>query len=173
MKSFVFVTSTIFICMFLVSCLDEKAGKKHSGSEIRTVSGRVVAVADGDTLTILDTHKAQHKIRLAGIDTPEKSQSFGKRAKNELSKKVFGKTVNIEIIDIDRYQRMIGNVFLKNRWINREMVQEGWAWHYKTYSKSSALAEAEKQARSAKRGLWREKDPIAPWEFRRKARERK
>ena len=82
MRFSVLIVYLIFIFALLVSCLDEKAGKKHSDSEIRTVSGRVVAVADGDTLTVLDSHKVQQKIRLAGIDTPEKSQSFGKRAKN-------------------------------------------------------------------------------------------
>jgi len=134
MKFSFLIVRLISIFTLLVSCLDEKAGKKYFGPETALISGRVVAVADGDTLTLIDRNKTEYRIRLAGIDTPEKSQPFGKRAKTELSQKVFGKTVNIKIIDIDRYKRLIGNVHLKNRWINREMIQQGWAWHYKKKS---------------------------------------
>jgi endonuclease YncB( thermonuclease family) len=133
-------------------------------------TGKVVGVHDGDTITVLDAQKVQHKIRLAGIDTPELKQAHGKDAKKALSLKVFSKHVRIEWTTKDRYKRTIGRVYLGKRDINLEMVQEGWAWHYKHYSKEKALADAEKGARAAKKGLWRSQSPVAPWNWRRGAR---
>lgn len=130
-------------------------------------TGKVVGIADGDTITVLDASNAQHKIRLAEIDTPEKSQAFGSRAKQALSEKIFGKTVTIQYDTKDRYGRIVGTVMLGERRINMEMVAEGWAWHYKQYSKSDELAGAETAARKDKLGLWADKDPTPPWEYRR------
>ncbi|MBM4149072.1 MAG: micrococcal nuclease [Lentisphaerae bacterium] len=132
----------------------------------QSIEGRVVGVHDGDTLTVLDADKVQHKVRLAGIDAPEKKQAFGEKAKLALSGKVFGKPVNVAVVDTDRYGRTVGDVYCGTNWINREMVVEGWAWHYKAFSKSKELAAAEEEASAAKRGLWADRDPIAPWQFR-------
>lgn len=129
---------------------------------------KVVGVSDGDTITVLDAEKKTHKIRLQHIDTPERKQSFGTKAKQMLSDKVFGKEVRIERHSKDRYGRTIGVVYLGSRCINLEMVQEGWAWHYKQFSKSSEYAEAEKAAKKKKLGLWQDTNPIPPWEFRKK-----
>ena len=127
----------------------------------------MVSISDGDTLTILTVDNQQIKVRLSGIDTPEKSQAFGMKAKQALSSKVFGKTVEVKSSGKDRYGRTIGDIYLGERWINLEMVQEGWAWHYKSYSKDKRLAEAEVNARRALRGLWVESSPVPPWEYRR------
>ena len=129
--------------------------------------GKVISIADGDTLTVLTADKQQIKVRLSGIDTPERKQAFGTQAKQALSAKVFGKTVRIKDNGQDRYKRTLGDVFLGSRWINLELVEEGYAWHYKAYSKDKKLAEAEKTARKAKSGLWADSNPVPPWEFRR------
>ena len=143
-------------------------------------SGVVVSVADGDTITVLRLIETEPgakktipvKIRLAGIDTPESKQAYGQKAKAALSSKVFGQTVRVVYSEQDRYGRTIGDVYAGGAWINLAMVSEGWAWHYKAYSKDKRLADAETQARKAKRGLWAGQDPVAPWEYR-AARRRK
>jgi endonuclease YncB( thermonuclease family) len=136
-------------------------------AEPETFTARVVGVSDGDTLTVLDSVKVQTKIRLHGIDAPESSQDFGTRAKETLSGKVFGKEIRLVKRDVDRYGRVVADVFVGERLINRELVAEGWAWHYVKYApKDDALAKAEKEARAAKRGLWADAAPVAPWDFR-------
>jgi len=130
------------------------------------LSGRVVDVADGDTLTILDASKTQHRIRLEGIDAPEWQQAFGTQARKALAEKVRGKTVHVEYTERDDYDRILGKVMLGDRWINREMVAEGWAWRYR-YSENASLARAEADAKAARRGLWQDKDPVPPWSYRR------
>ncbi|MCA9070602.1 MAG: thermonuclease family protein [Planctomycetaceae bacterium] len=128
-----------------------------------TISGIVVGISDGDTLTILDADKKQHKIRLHGIDSPEKGQPFGDRAKHALSEKVFKKRILAVKTDLDRYGRTVAEVYVDDRLINQEMVSEGWAWHYVKYSDSEALADAEEKARSKNLGLWGGQKPIPPW----------
>jgi micrococcal nuclease len=130
------------------------------------ITGKVVSVHDGDTVTILVPTNQQVKIRLAEIDAPEKGQAFGNKSKLALSDKVAGKTVMIQVVDKDRYGRSVGNIHLGDRWINLEMVQEGWAWMYRQYSKSVVMESAEKQARTEGLGLWADKNPIPPWEYR-------
>ena len=132
------------------------------------IHGKVVGITDGDTITVLDTYQTQYKIRLAEIDTPEKKQAFGSKCKQILSDKIFGKQVEVGWNTEDRYKRIIGFVSLGDRNINREMVAEGYAWHYKQYSKSKELDAVEEEARRNKLGLWADKNPIAPWEYRKK-----
>jgi micrococcal nuclease len=128
---------------------------------------RVVAVSDGDTITVLSADKQQIKIRLAGIDAPESSQAFGNRAKQALAEKVAGKTIEVVTQSKDPYGRTVADLYLEGRWINLELVAEGWAWHYRQYSRDQRLADAEAAARQAGMGLWADKDPIPPWGFRR------
>lgn len=131
-------------------------------------SDNVIGISDGDTITILQPDKTKLKIRLAEIDCPEKRQPFGTKAKEALGDKIFGKNVHVEWSKKDRYGRAIGDVYLGGRYINKEMVEEGWAWHYTKYSHSKEMAKAEKYARSNKLGLWIDAHPIPPWEFRKK-----
>jgi len=128
---------------------------------------RVVGVSDGDTVTVLTADKQQIKIRLAGIDAPESSQAFGNRAKQALADKVGGKTIEVVQQSKDRYGRTVADLYLEGRWINLELVAEGWAWHYRQYSRDQRLADAETAARQAGLGLWADKDPVPPWGFRR------
>ncbi len=132
------------------------------------LTGKVVSIADGDTVTILTNNK-QTKIRLAEIDTPEKNQPYGKKAKKALSDFIFGKTVRIEIETIDRYGRTVGKIFLNDLNINKEMVKAGHAWVYVQYAKDKTLFALEKNAKENQLGLWAlpEGERIAPWQWRR------
>jgi micrococcal nuclease len=132
--------------------------------------GEVVKIADGDTLTVLDDTKTQHKIRLAGIDAPEKGQAFGTKARENLAAKVFRQTVRVEVIDVDRYRREVGRIFLGDRFINMEMVADGFAWRYVQYDKPGEFTAAEDDAREHRRGLWADTNPTPPWEWRRAKR---
>ncbi len=96
-----------------------------------TITGLVVGIADGDTITVLDADKVQHKIRLAGIDAPEKKQPFGNRSKESLSALAFDKTVNVETSKRDRYGRQIGKVLVNGRDVNLVQVERGMAWFYR------------------------------------------
>ena len=136
------------------------------------IRGKVVSIADGDTITVLDAEKVQHKIRLQGIDAPEKKQAFGTKSKERMSEKVGGEEVVVQWKEKDRYGRILGEVMIGSRHINLEMVQDGMAWHYTTYSKSKELTDAENEARKAKTGLWVDKEPVPPWEFRKTEREK-
>lgn len=131
----------------------------------KTLTGKVVGIADGDTLTLL-VDKQQHKIRLEGIDAPEAKQDFGTKAKQALSGYAFGKATTIEYLKSDRYGRILGQVFVDGQWINRQLVADGMAWHFIRYNKSPLLAAAELEAREAKRGLWADGNAIPPWDFR-------
>lgn len=137
-----------------------------------TINGRVVGVADGDTVTVLDSAKQQRKIRLDGIDAPEKAQAFGERSKQSLSDLVYGKTVEVDTHKRDRYGRQVGKVLLQGKDVNLEQVTRGLAWHYKAYASEQTpqdqerYASAEDAARGAKRGLWLDANPTPPWEWR-------
>ena len=115
--------------------------------------GRVVGSTDGDTLTLL-ADRSQYTIRLAEIDTPESGQPWGTRARQALAGKVFRHDVRIEVVDIDRYGRTVGRVWLGERNINREMVREGHAWAYRQYLTDSSLLDDELEAKQASLGLW-------------------
>ncbi len=107
------------------------------------LTGKVVGITDGDTLKLLVDNQQQYKIRLAEIDTPEKGQAWGKNATKALSEKVFREEVRIDVIDTDRYGRLIGRIWLDGRDINRELVAEGHAWVYRQYMTDRSLLEDE------------------------------
>jgi len=135
-----------------------------------TVTGKVVSIADGDTITVLDDNKIQHKIRLYGIDCPESSQDFGAKAKKFTSDMVFAKQVSVKIMDTDRYDRSVGLVNVGSISLNEELLKSGYAWHYSQYCKSSFCSQWEilqNAARTRGVGLWSMKNPTPPWEFRR------
>jgi len=134
--------------------------------------GKVVGVADGDTLTILDTNKVQHKIRLTGIDAPEGGQAFGSQSKKTLSECAFAKTATVTGSATDRYGRTLAKVIVEGVDCNLRQVELGLAWHYKKYAGEQPVvdqktyAAAEIAARSARRGLWQEEQAVAPWDWR-------
>jgi endonuclease YncB( thermonuclease family) len=157
----------IVACAISLSTVSRKTpSRQGETSRGQTIVGRVIKIADGDTLTILDADNVQHRIRLFGIDAPEKSQPFGNQSKKSLSEKVFGETVRIEVTDIDRYGRAVGRIFLGNRFINLEQVRDGFAWRYTAYDRHHEFEAAEAEARAHRRGLWSAAHPTPPWEFR-------
>lgn len=142
-------------------------------SSAATITGLVVGVTDGDTVTVLDASNTQHKIRLSGIDAPEKKQAFGERSKQSLSDLVFKKQVSVEIDKKDRYGRDVGKILLSTgQDVNLEQVTRGFAWHYKAYEGEQSANDrklydfAEQGARAGRRGLWADADPVPPWEYR-------
>jgi micrococcal nuclease len=151
-------------------------------SPIRSIDGFVMKVSDGDTITV-NADGSKVKVRLYGIDAPETEKSnkktgrvskpgqpFGEEAFMALQSKVGGKRVRLDVMDVDRYKRAVCVVWVDGREINREMVLEGLAWAYKQYldrPHASEYLRAEEQARSERRGLWKQYNPVPPWEFRR------
>lgn len=135
--------------------------------------GRIVGVTDGDTVVLLDSARVSHKIRLAGIDAPEKGQPYSTRSKENLAKMIFGKQASVEFSKHDKYGRVIGKFMLDGTDVNLMQIKEGLAWHYKKYEKEQSpsdretYASAEQIARTQRRGLWADKAPVPPWEFRR------
>lgn len=146
--------------VFIVGCL----------LAVQTVSanfsGKVVGVSDGDTITVLKDRE-QVKVRLVEIDAPEKGQAFGNRSKQALSELVRGKQVEIRERGTDRYGRTLGRIYQSGLDVNAEMVRRGMAWVYIKYVKDKRLNQLEAEAREQRRGLWEDKDPVPPWEWRR------
>ncbi|MBT9450003.1 thermonuclease family protein [Akkermansia glycaniphila] len=136
-----------------------------------TLAGRVVAVTDGDTIRVLDDTKTEHRVRLYGIDAPEKAQDYGQRSKQALSDLVYNRPVRVEYKNRDQYGRIVGKVYRGGEYVNLTMVADGMAWHYVQYARhDDDLQQAQEQAKAAKRGLWARADVVPPWEFRRARR---
>lgn len=139
--------------------------------------GKVVRVADGDTITVLDASKTQHRVRLTGIDAPESKQAFGNRSRQSLADLVAAKQVTVRWQEQDRYGRILGQVFTpEGQDANLAQVQRGMAWHYAHFAKtrpaaeSRAYAQAQRQAQEQRLGLWQDKAPVPPWDWRKQAR---
>jgi micrococcal nuclease len=136
------------------------------------LTGQVVGVHDGDTITLLTADKENIKVRLSQIDAPESKQPFGAASKKMLSDLVFDKKVAVRQEDRDRYGRTVGTIFLDGTDINREMVRQGGAWVYEQYAKDPLLYEFQKEAQMLGKGLWAlpTQDQIQPWEWRKQKR---
>jgi endonuclease YncB( thermonuclease family) len=140
----------------------------------KTIEGLVVGVADGDTITVLDQQKNTYKIRLQGIDAPEKKQAFGEKSKQSLHDLVHSKQVRIEYDKEDKYGRIVGKVTLDDVDVCLQQLVLGMAWHYKKYQNEQSVSdralysETELTSQSLKLGLWSDDKPIPPWEFRKK-----
>lgn len=151
------------VAFFLFADIHCKTETKDAG----VLSGYVVAIADGDTFTLLTEQKQQVKIRLFGIDCPEKKQPFGNVAKQKLSALIFNKNVVAKQIDIDRYKRTVAIVYdNENKCVNEEMLKSGLAWHYVKYDNNANWQQLENNARQNKIGLWADNNPVAPWQWR-------
>jgi endonuclease YncB( thermonuclease family) len=146
----------------------------------QVIDGKIVKVSDGDTVTVLVSSSSSSssptpiKIRLLGIDAPEKSQPFGRVCRETLADEIAGKEVQVQIQSLDRYGRSIGKILLGGRDINLTQIQKGCAWHYRHYMRNqppsdrSLYAEEEERARRQGLGLWKDSHPEAPWDYRRK-----
>jgi endonuclease YncB( thermonuclease family) len=155
-----FFRPTILVSLFLLSL----AGNAFA------FQGKVVSVTDGDTIKVLQDGK-EVKVRLYGVDTPEKKQDFGQVAQDYTAKLIAGKNVEVEAVDEDRYGRTVGIVKEGGQCINEELVRAGYAWVYPQYCKRVECGKwkgLEEQAREKRLGLWKDKNPMAPWEWRKK-----
>lgn len=133
----------------------------------QTLSGKVVAITDGDTFKLLTNDSTLVIVRLANIDCPEKKQPFSQRAKQFVSDAIFGKIVIINELKKDRYKRSVAYVIYNdNLNLSEELLKKGLAWHYKQYSKDSKLQSLEDDARLKKIGLWQDPTSVPPWEWR-------
>jgi endonuclease YncB( thermonuclease family) len=142
-----------------------------------TLTGRVVKVADGDTVTVLDHANTQYRIRLQGIDAPERRQAYGNASRKHLASLVAGKTVTVEWDKRDRYGRIVGKVLVGDVDVCLEQVRAGYAWHFKRYQHEQSpedrqlYAQAEEKARADRLALWQDKHPVPPWKWRRMNRQ--
>lgn len=136
------------------------------------VSGIVIAVTDGDTIKVLDSDSVEHKIRLTGVDAPERGQPYGNASRKHLADLVAGKRVTVESTKSDRYGRVLGKVIVDGADANLEQVKAGYAWWYRYYAKEQprtdqeTYEQAEDSAKAAGRGLWAETNPINPYDWR-------
>lgn len=159
------VRAMILLAGMLLSFVPRNADI-HAFPEKVVLRGKVIGVMDGDTFDLLNgTEKV--RVRLEGIDSPEKGQPFGNNAKKALSDLCFGKNVQVAVNNKDRYGRAIARVYLPDgRCVNEEMLRQGMAWHFKRYSNDAHWARIESSARRARKGLWADPRPVAPWEWR-------
>ncbi len=163
MRNVKFVIGLIVLTFMFCSWLCGKQGK--------ALSGKVISVHDGDTITIL-SGTTKYKIRLFGVDCPELGQPFGQNARQFTAGLVFGKTVKVFYSSKDRYRRYLGTVHLPNgKILNRELVANGMAWHYAQYSDDPITIGLQVKAKAKKLGLWRDSNAIAPWQWRQAERE--
>lgn len=132
------------------------------------LTGRVVSTADGDSFTLRTADGTRHRVRLFGIDAPERGQPYSNKARQALEAKTWEREIVVVEREKDGYGRVVANVFVEGRQINVELVEEGWAWHYKRHSSDGDLAAAEVAARRDRRGLWADEDAMPPWEWRRR-----
>lgn len=145
-----------------------------SASLAAEYTGRVVGVLDGDTIDVLTPENRVVRVRLSGIDAPERRQPFAAASKRALSDLVYKHQVVVQGSKHDRYGRFVGKVLASGRDVNLSMVQNGFAWHYRAYAMEqpeadrAAYSNAEAVARESRCGLWRESNPVAPWAFRRR-----
>lgn len=160
--------------MKLIYCWLISFGCAFFSANAAVLNGKVVGITDGDTITVLDNNKHQHKIRLMGIDAPEKAQAFSAASKKALSDLIYQKSVTVDYKKQDRYERKVGKVIMNNQDICLTMIELGMAWQYKEYAKEQSAndrdlySQAEVNARNSKIGLWQDSTPIKPSEFRRK-----
>ncbi len=134
------------------------------------MTGKVVSITDGDTLIVRESPTKSVTVRLVHIDAPEKGQAFGTRARQALSEMAYGKEAEVVGISKDRYGRTLGDVIVDGRSINLEMVRQGMAWAYVEFSPPAEYTIEQKSARMKGRGLWVDREPVAPWDFRKQRR---
>lgn len=141
------------------------------GQETR---GKVIKIQDGDTFTLLTSNNDEVKVRMHGIDAPEKKQAYGQASKKHLSDLIYGKHVCVVQKGKDKYKRFLGIAYLENgENVNYRMVEDGYAWHFTKYSDDDYQALLEKRARTFKKGIWQEPNPLAPWDFRAMSKSKK
>ena len=156
--------NALFFALLILSCCNTTVDKSHKSTN--SFEGKVVAIKDGDTFKVLE-NGAEKTVRLEHIDCPEKGQPFGNNAKQLASDLCFNKIARVVSNGkTDRYNRIIGEIYVGNICVNKELVKNGLAWHFVRYSKSNEYAALEQEARKNNVGLWKDQNAIAPWEWR-------
>ncbi|MDR2995560.1 MAG: thermonuclease family protein [Bacillus cereus] len=150
------------LLLLLVSCSPTSTGEKEEG----IITGKVISVADGDTVTILTDTNEQIRVRLYGIDAPERGQDFGSKARSYLNSLCYGKMARVEKKGIDQYDRVLGIVYVNDLNLNWEMVKNGLAWYYDYFTDDPYLEELERVARKQKLNIWSMENPVPPYKFR-------
>jgi len=151
--------SRIAVCMLFLAALNPLLADD-------TVEGKVTRIIDGDSILVTDSKLVEYEVQLEGIDAPELKQDFGKESTEGLTKLLKGKTVRLTWKSKDNFERLLAQVYDGEKHINMEMIKSGMAWHFKRYNKDETLAEAESEAKEAKKGLWAMESPVAPWDYR-------
>jgi endonuclease YncB( thermonuclease family) len=152
----------------------EALAPRDSTVRAEMLTGRVVAITDGDTIRLLDASNTQHKIRLSGIDAPEKGQAFGNASRQHLSGLAFGKQAEADCYKIDRHKRLICTVHVNGQDVGLAQLDAGLAWWYRKYADEQpprervAYEAAEDRAAADRVGLWRDANPVPPWEWRKR-----
>ncbi|QKJ67007.1 thermonuclease family protein [Deefgea piscis] len=171
------ISAIVILSIAAVTWWNESTVSPGQLAKGSSIEGQVVAVADGDTITLLDANKQQYKLRLAYIDAPEKAMPFGQAAKIHLSDLVFKQNVSAQIDDVDRYGRGVARISKNQQDINLAQVNAGFAWHYTTYAKKAQptadfadYANAQHAAKSARLGLWQDPQAMPPWDWRKAKR---
>lgn len=141
------------------------AGQVGATPQGQDFVGRVVRVVDGDTLSV-EAGGQTWRIRLEGVDCPERSQPWSRKATLLVSQRASGRVVRVQVKTTDRYQRLVARVLVGGEDLSLELLRAGLAWHFKRYNQEPQLADLETQARAARRGLWSDPDPVPPWEWR-------
>jgi len=139
---------------------------------VERIPGKVIAVTTGDTVKFLNNYHQQFEVRLEGIDAPETDQQHGNKAKEALASLLLGKELVLGKTGVDRYGRILGFVFLGPVDANLQMIEDGWAWHFKKYNSNSKYRFAEERAKAGGRGLWKSDNVIPPWEHRDRQRQK-
>lgn len=167
MSKFFIAILFVSLTSFNISCESKSKSKKAISESEKLSSGKVVGIVDGDTYDILLTGNEAVRIRMAGIDAPEKGMPYYRKAKSYLSDLCFGKNVRLEIRAIDDRDRKVAFSYLDDGTeLSHEMIKAGLAWHYKKYNDDSDLSELEIKARELRIGLWVDESPMPPWDNR-------
>lgn len=166
---------SIVLALIFIGCQPQTPIKLDG----KLLFGTVINIIDGDTVTVRDANNEEHRIRLGEIDCPEKSQEYGREAAVETKDLLLDQQVKVFWKKKDSFSwrttkkeekhgRIIGGIYLNGRFINRELVERGAAWHYKEFSTDDTIAEAEAYAKTNKYGLWANPNAISPWNYRKK-----
>lgn len=144
--------------------------KSSAPAKETTIEGKVTKIIDGDSIIVVGDDKKEYEVQIEGTDAPESKQPFGKESTEALTKMLKDKKVKVSWEKADNFDRLLAQVYVDDKHANLEMIKLGMAWHFKRYNKSEVLAKAETEAKEAKRGLWADEKPTAPWDYRKENR---
>jgi micrococcal nuclease len=162
------VTALVLGCPLILPVLGQSQEKAKGQETETTLQVTVKRVIDGDSILVQDPkdNNKEYEVQLEGLDAPELKQEFGKESSEALAKLIEKRELRISWKSKDNFERLLAQVYVGDTHINSEMLKSGMAWHFKRYNKSEALAKLETEAKEAKKGLWKNSSPTAPWDYR-------